>query len=75
VSPVGCTQSPKEIYRASRRWAERRYADLRWWNELDKGGHFPAFEQPPPLSMRSARSFARCGDHHPFNPDRRGKTV
>jgi pimeloyl-ACP methyl ester carboxylesterase len=56
--PVGCTQSPKEVYRASRRWAERRYADLRWWNELDKGGHFPAMEQPA-VFVDEVRSFFR----------------
>jgi pimeloyl-ACP methyl ester carboxylesterase len=56
--PVGCTQSPKEVYRASRRWAERRYSDLRWWNELEKGGHFPAFEQPATF-VDEVRSFFR----------------
>ena len=35
-----------EIYRPSRRWAERRYTDLRWYETLDRGGHFAAFEQP-----------------------------
>ena len=44
--PVGCSIFPKEIFRASRRWAERRYKNLVYWNELEKGGHFAAFEQP-----------------------------
>ena len=44
--PVGCSIFPKEIFRASRRWAEKRYKRLVYWNELDKGGHFAAFEQP-----------------------------
>jgi epoxide hydrolase len=44
--PVGCSIFPKEIVRPSRRWAEREFPDLRYWNELDKGGHFAAFEQP-----------------------------
>jgi pimeloyl-ACP methyl ester carboxylesterase len=44
--PVGCSIFPKEIFRPSRRWAERQFPDLRYWNELDKGGHFAAFEQP-----------------------------
>lgn len=56
--PVGCSQFPKEIYRASRRWAESRYRDLRWWNELDKGGHFAALEQPD-LFVDEVRSFFR----------------
>ncbi|HEX7995398.1 MAG TPA: epoxide hydrolase [Streptosporangiaceae bacterium] len=44
--PVGCSIFPKEIIRCSRRWAERSFADLRYWNEPEKGGHFAAFEQP-----------------------------
>ena len=37
---------PKEIFRPSRRWAERQFPDLRYWNEPARGGHFAAFEQP-----------------------------
>ena len=37
---------PKELQRGSRRWAERRFPNLVHWNELDRGGHFAAFEQP-----------------------------
>ena len=44
--PTGCSIFPKEIIRVSRRWAETRFTDIRYWNELDKGGHFAAFEQP-----------------------------
>jgi pimeloyl-ACP methyl ester carboxylesterase len=44
--PVGCSIFPKEIFRASRRWAEKRYPNLVYWNRLDRGGHFAAFEQP-----------------------------
>jgi len=44
--PVGCSIFPGEIYRPSRRWAEPYFPDLRYWNELDAGGHFAAFEQP-----------------------------
>jgi pimeloyl-ACP methyl ester carboxylesterase len=44
--PVGCSIFPKEIFRPSRRWAERKFPNLIHWNELDKGGHFAAFEQP-----------------------------
>ena len=43
---TGCSVYPKEIFRASRRWAERRFKNLIHWNELDKGGHFAAFEVP-----------------------------
>jgi pimeloyl-ACP methyl ester carboxylesterase len=44
--PVGVTVYPKEIFRPSRRWAERHFANIIYWNETDKGGHFAAFEQP-----------------------------
>jgi len=44
--PVGCSIFPKEIFRTSKRWAEKRFGELLYWNELDRGGHFAAFEQP-----------------------------
>lgn len=44
--PVGCSIFPREIYRAPRSWAQRTYPNLFYWNELDRGGHFAAFEQP-----------------------------
>jgi epoxide hydrolase len=56
--PTGCSIFPKEIFRASRRWAERRFTDLRYWNELDKGGHFAALEQPE-LYVDELRAFFR----------------
>lgn len=45
-APAGCSIFPKEIIRPSRRWAEKHFADLRYWNEPVRGGHFAAFEQP-----------------------------
>lgn len=44
--PVGCTIFPKEIFRCSRRWAEKRFPNLIHWSEPKRGGHFAAFEQP-----------------------------
>ena len=44
--PAGISIFPKEIFRASRRWAERHYRHLIHWNELDRGGHFAALEVP-----------------------------
>ena len=57
-TPTGCSIFPKEIIRISRRWAETRFTDIRYWNELDKGGHFAAFEQPE-LFVNELRSFFR----------------
>jgi hypothetical protein len=44
--PTGCSVFPHENPRPSRRWAERRFTDIRYWNEPERGGHFAAFEQP-----------------------------
>jgi len=54
--PTGCSIFPKELQRPSRRWAEKRFLDIRYWNELDRGGHFAAFEQPK-LFVDEVRSF------------------
>jgi epoxide hydrolase len=44
--PVGCSIFPREIVPAPRSWAQRVYPNLFYWNELDRGGHFAAFEEP-----------------------------
>ncbi|MFJ4427573.1 epoxide hydrolase family protein [Streptomyces bobili] len=46
ATPTGGTVFPADMLRPSRRWAERRYPNLRYWSEPDRGGHFPAAEQP-----------------------------
>ncbi len=44
--PVGVSIYPKEIFRPSRRWAEKVMSNIIHWNELDRGGHFAAWEEP-----------------------------
>lgn len=44
--PTGISMFPKEIFRCSRRWAEKRFQNLVYWHEPDQGGHFAALEQP-----------------------------
>jgi pimeloyl-ACP methyl ester carboxylesterase len=56
--PTGCSVFPKELQRPSRRWAERRFVDIRYWNEPERGGHFAAFEQPA-LFVDEVRAFFR----------------
>jgi pimeloyl-ACP methyl ester carboxylesterase len=56
--PTGVSIFPKEIFRASRRWAERQFTDIRQWHELSAGGHFAAFEQPETF-VDEVRSFFR----------------
>ncbi len=44
--PVGFTTFPGEIWRTPRSWAEKAYPNLTYFNEVDKGGHFAAWEEP-----------------------------
>ena len=44
--PAAVTVFPGEIYQPSRRWAERGYSNLSYFHEVDKGGHFAAWEEP-----------------------------
>jgi pimeloyl-ACP methyl ester carboxylesterase len=44
--PTGVSVFPKDIYTAPRIWCERCMHDLIYYNELDRGGHFAAFELP-----------------------------
>lgn len=58
VVPSGISQYPKEIMTTSRRFAERVHTDLRYWNDLPRGGHFAAFEEPD-LFVDEIRNFFR----------------
>jgi pimeloyl-ACP methyl ester carboxylesterase len=48
---------PDEIYAAPKSWAERAYPNLVYFNTLDKGGHFAAWEQPDLLSAELRAAF------------------
>jgi pimeloyl-ACP methyl ester carboxylesterase len=48
--PVAVSVFPGERYQAPRSWAEKAYPKLIHFNELDRGGHFAAWEQPDLLS-------------------------
>jgi pimeloyl-ACP methyl ester carboxylesterase len=56
--PTGCSIFPKEIFRSSRRWAEKRFRKLVHFREMERGGHFAAFEQPE-LFVREVRESFR----------------
>ncbi|WP_077148569.1 epoxide hydrolase family protein [Sphingopyxis sp. KK2] len=56
--PTGCSLFPLEIMRLSRRWAEGRYKNIVYWNELDRGGHFAAWEQPDLFVAEVRAAFA-----------------
>ena len=59
--PVGFTTFPGEIWASPRSWVEAVYPDLAYFNEVDKGGHFAAWEEPELFSteMRAAFSSLR----------------
>ena len=44
--PVAFTTFPGEIWRTPRSWAEKSYPTLSYFNEVDRGGHFAAWEEP-----------------------------
>ncbi|MFY9936997.1 MAG: epoxide hydrolase family protein, partial [Silvibacterium sp.] len=46
VVPTAVSVFPDELYPAPRSWAERAYSKLIYYNKVDKGGHFAAWEQP-----------------------------
>jgi pimeloyl-ACP methyl ester carboxylesterase len=55
--PFAISVFPHELYQAPRSWAERAYPNnLIYFNQLDRGGHFAAWEQPQLFSeeMRAA---------------------
>src|ERR1700736_809495 len=55
--PVAVSAFPDEIYAAPRSWAERAYPKLIYFNKLDQGGHFAAWEQPKLFSAELRAAF------------------
>jgi pimeloyl-ACP methyl ester carboxylesterase len=65
--PVAVSVFPDELYPAPRSWAERAFPNLIYYNQVDKGGHFAAWEQPELFTkelrsgFRSLRSGQQAG--------------
>jgi pimeloyl-ACP methyl ester carboxylesterase len=55
--PVGFTTFPGEIFPAPRSWVETAYPGLAYFNEVDKGGHFAAWEEPQLFSEEVRAAF------------------
>jgi pimeloyl-ACP methyl ester carboxylesterase len=55
--PVGYTTFPGEIFRAPRSWVEKSYPNVTYFNEVDKGGHFAAWEEPELFSQELRAAF------------------
>src|SRR3989441_117192 len=55
--PVGFTTFPGEIWRTPRSWVEASYPNLIYFNEVDRGGHFAAWEEPDLFSTEVRAAF------------------
>jgi pimeloyl-ACP methyl ester carboxylesterase len=55
--PAAITVFPGEIYQAPRSWAERSYHQLIYYNKVDKGGHFAAWEEPELFAVELRAAF------------------
>jgi pimeloyl-ACP methyl ester carboxylesterase len=56
--PGAFTVFPGEIFQAPRSWAEKVYPNLIYFNEVDKGGHFAAWEEPELFSAELRAAFS-----------------
>jgi pimeloyl-ACP methyl ester carboxylesterase len=55
--PVGFTTFPGEIWRTPRSWVENSYPNVTYFNEVDKGGHFAAWEEPDLFASEVGAAF------------------
>ena len=44
--PAAVSVFPRELYQAPRSWTEQAYPELVYFNEVDRGGHFAAWQEP-----------------------------
>jgi pimeloyl-ACP methyl ester carboxylesterase len=56
--PVAFTTFPGEIWAAPRSWVEQSYPSLTYFNEVDRGGHFAAWEEPELFSAELRAAFS-----------------
>jgi pimeloyl-ACP methyl ester carboxylesterase len=69
--PVAVSVFPGEQYQAPRSWAEQAYPNLIYFNEVDRGGHFAAWEQPQLFSAEIRAAFRSVRDAVQAGYDRR----
>jgi pimeloyl-ACP methyl ester carboxylesterase len=62
--PAAFTVFPGELWRAPRSWVERTYRNLIYFHEVDKGGHFAAWEQPQLFSEEVRAAFRSLREIH-----------
>jgi len=56
--PVGFTTFPGELWRTPRSWVDQSYQNVAYFNEVDKGGHFAAWEEPELFATEMRAAFA-----------------
>ena len=60
--PAAVSVFPRELYQAPRSWTEKAYPNLIYFNEVDEGNHFAAWQEPELFARGAARRVpARCG--------------
>lgn len=62
--PVAISVFPEEVYRAPETWARRAYPNLIYFNEVNKGGHFAAWEEPELFSAELRAAFRSLRPAH-----------
>lgn len=55
---MAASRFPREIYRAPKTWAQALWPNMIYWNEVDKGGQFAAWEQPALFTQELRKAFA-----------------
>ena len=55
--PMAASVFPHEIFCPPKAWAEAQWPNLFYWNEVDRGGHFAAFEQPKLFTEELRKAF------------------
>ena len=55
--PMGASIFPAETFKPPRAWAEAAWANVFYWNAVEKGGHFAAFEQPQLFAQELWKAF------------------
>ena len=60
--PAAVSVFPRELYQAPRSWADQAYPKLIYFNELDRGNHFAAWQEPELFTRRYGRRSGRCAD-------------
>ena len=56
-APAAVTVFPNELYQAPRSWAEKAYPNLIYFNEVDEGNHFAAWQEPEIFTIELRAAF------------------